>query len=121
MKNILPEQTKLTIYNSLFRSHLDYCCIAWGSANNRLISQLQALQKRALRYIANTKINAHVNPIFLRFKLLNFKDTVYLNLGITMYQYNNNILPRSFENFLKNSRTMKETNVIEQTLLDGMV
>ena len=41
VRNILPEQIKLTIYNSLFRSHLDYCIIARGKSNNGLISHLQ--------------------------------------------------------------------------------
>merc|ERR1711973_844449 len=33
VRNILPEKTKPLIYNSLFRSHLEYCIIACGKSN----------------------------------------------------------------------------------------
>ena len=35
VRNLLPENTKLTIHNSLFKSHLDYCNIIWGTFNTR--------------------------------------------------------------------------------------
>ena len=101
VKNILPAHIKLIIYNSLFRSHLEYCCVAWGGVSNKLISSLQILQKRALRYVANTKANSHVNPLFLKYKQLNVKDMINSNLGIFMYHYNNSLLPNSFEDFFE--------------------
>ena len=48
VKDILPECTKLTIYNSLFKSHLEYCNIAWGKSSKSLIRELQTLQKNHL-------------------------------------------------------------------------
>ena len=60
VKNILPEISKLTIYNSLFRCHLEYCNIAWGNCNSSLLMQLQKLQKKSLRHIANKKTTSHV-------------------------------------------------------------
>ena len=46
VKNLLPENTKLTIYNSLFKSHLEYCNIAWGKANTSMVTEIQSLQKK---------------------------------------------------------------------------
>lgn len=101
VRNVLPEKTKLLIYNSLFRSHLEYCIIAWGKSNNSQMSKLQSLQKKCLRYVANVRINAHVNPLFLKYNLLNVSDTVDYNLGIFMYQHTYGGLPISFENFFQ--------------------
>ena len=86
VRNILPEKTKLLIY-SLFRSHLEYCIIAWGKSNKLQISKLQYLQKKCIRYISNSRSNAHVNPLLLKYDLLNVSDMVDYNLGIFMYQH----------------------------------
>ena len=101
IKNILPENIKLAIYNTLFKPHLDYCNIAWGKSNTKLLSQIQILQKKSLRYIANSKYNSHVNPLFVKYNVLNVNDMVYLNMGIFMYQYTYNNLPSSFNDLFK--------------------
>ena len=101
VKNILPEYTKLTIYNSLFKSHLDYCNIAWGKSNPKLIADLQTLQKKAIRYVANTKANAHVDPLFIKYKILKIKDMVDYNLGSFMYKFTYDRVPYSFKNFFE--------------------
>ena len=125
IKNILPEHIKLTVYNSLFKPHLEYCNIAWGKSNDRIISQLQTLQKKALRYIANTKVNSHVNPLFLKYKLLNVSDMVDYNLGIFMYKYTNKYLPSSFENLFSKLQTHErnlnfKTNLIKSISLKSI-
>ena len=101
VKNILPEYTKLTIYNSLVKSHLEYCNIAWGKVSSKSLSELQTLQKKALRYVANVKGNAHVDPLFLKYKILNVNDMVDYSLGTFMYKYTYNMSPYSFENFFQ--------------------
>ena len=101
VKRLLKEDTKLIIYNSLFRSHLEYCIIAWGNSDASQISKIQTLQKRALRNVANANYNAHVNPLFLKYRQLNVTDTFYYNIGIFMYKYTNSSLPKSFDDFLK--------------------
>ena len=49
LKNILPINAKITIYNLLFRSFIEFGICAWGKQINRIIS----LQKRAMRCIVN--------------------------------------------------------------------
>ena len=99
IKNVSPEKNKLTIYNSLFKPHIDYCNIAWGKSNDGLISQLQTLQKRSLRYVANAKSNSYVNPLFVKYNLLNVMDMIDYNTAIFMHKYTYNSLPSSFSNF----------------------
>ena len=70
MKNIFPLSTKLTIYNCLFRSHLEYGIIAWGNAGGAHFNKLMTLQKKAFRYIARAKYNTHTKSLFLKYNLL---------------------------------------------------
>ena len=65
------------------------------------MSKLQTIQKKCLGYIGNSKYNAHADPLFLKYDLLNVCDTVDYNLGIFMYQNTNGLLPDSFEDFFK--------------------
>ena len=63
------------------------------------MAELQTLQKKSLRYVANTKANSHVNPLYIRYNMLNINDMVEYSLGLFMYKYTHNITPFSFENF----------------------
>ena len=101
IKNLLSEDIKLIIYNSLFRSHLEYCIMAWGNTDASQMSQIQNLQKKAIRCVANEKYNAHANPLFIKYKLLNVTDTYFYSLGVFMYRYTNSTLPNSFNDFFK--------------------
>ena len=101
----MPESSKLTIYNSLFRCHLEYCNIAWGNCNSSLLMQLQKLQKKSLRHIANKKANSHVNPLYKKYNLLNVKDSINYNFGVFMYQYTYDSLPCSFTNLFTKLHT----------------
>ena len=117
VRNILPENTKLTIYNSLFKSHLDYCNIAWGKSNSNLLSKLQVIQKKAIRNVCNSKANAHVNPLFLKHGLLNVSDMINYNLGKFMYQYTYDLLPKSFQGIFKKLQTHNRNLNYEINLL----
>ena len=64
-KNLLPNYVKLTIYNSLFRSFIEYGINCWGKANNPETHRIISMQKRALRYIDNAKYNEHTDKIFI--------------------------------------------------------
>ena len=43
------------VYEALFESHLHYCNIVWNTFSNTKLSQLQRLQTRAKKLIANAK------------------------------------------------------------------
>ena len=78
---------------------MEYCIIAWGNSDAKHLAQLQTLQKKAIRNVSNAKYNSHVNPLFLKLKLLNVTDTFNYNLGIFMYKYTYSMVPKSFTNF----------------------
>ena len=46
VKNILPSNNKLTIFNSLFRSFIEYGISAWGRNKCSEMKQIHILQKR---------------------------------------------------------------------------
>ena len=74
IKHIFPTQTRVTLYNSLILPHTNYCIMAWGYQSNRIFK----LQKRAVRIVANSKYNAHTEPLFKLFIILKLSDDLIL-------------------------------------------
>ena len=101
LKSLLPKKIKYLIYNSLFRSHIEYCISAWGKSKSSEIKRIITLQKRAVRYIDNARYNSHTGPIFNKYRILRFNDLVDFNQGCLMYNYVNGRLPTSFRNMFE--------------------
>ena len=99
LKNVIPVSVKLTIYNSLFRSFIEYGICAWGRSNCNSINRLITLQKRAVRCIVNAKYNSHTDPIFAKLGILKFKDLLDLNQICFVHKFISNKLPPSFDYF----------------------
>ena len=99
LKNVVPLNAKLTIYNSLFRSFIEYGICAWGRSKSKNIDRITTLQKRAMRCIFNAKYNAHTDPIFHKLKVLKFNDLLDLNEICFVHKFIYEKLPSSFDNF----------------------
>ena len=62
VKQFLPESALLSLYYTLFLSHIT----AWSSANSVDKDRLHVLQKRALRAVSNSEYRSHSNPLFIK-------------------------------------------------------
>ena len=100
------------IYNSLFKSHIEYNLICWGKANN-YINRIIVLQKRSIRYIAKLKYNSHTGETFKKFNILRFNDLVSLNQACFMYKYVNEKLPSSFQHLFKKLNNFERSLAFE--------
>ena len=96
MKNILPQEILLTLYNSLVLPYLTYGLLCWRSQINHLVK----LQKKAVRIIANGRYNAHTDPIFKRLFLLKLTDICNLQELKFCFKLVNSQLPAYFLNDL---------------------
>ena len=93
LKHFLPLNIKVTIYNSLIASHINYGILAWGNRFNRILK----LQKKAVRIIGVSKYNAHTEPLFKKFRLLRVHDTFNLFQLKFYYRYLRDQLPFYFQ------------------------
>jgi len=109
-KNILPQNTRKLIYNSLVRSHLDYGNISWGLKNTKNIARIIKLQKKAVRAVGKRGFFSHSTPIFGHLEILKFDDLVKQNVYNFMYKFTNCMHPDSFKNMFEplslNNRTI---------------
>ena len=117
MKYTLPEHILVLIYNSLIMPHLNYGALIW----ERNITQLNILQKKALRAITKSKYNAHTSVMFKNLKTLKCQDICALHCLKFCYKLENHLLPSYFHNsgiFTKrneihchNSRSANDYNI----------
>jgi hypothetical protein len=92
LKNYLPMDILLNIYNSLVLSYLTYGVIIWGWQSN----QLTKIQKKLIRIISNSKYNAHCDPLFRKLKILKLSDICALHDLKFCYKYEHGLLPHYF-------------------------
>ena len=71
VKPFVPLSTLLNIYNSLVKSHFDYCSLVWGNCGKTLSNKLQNLQNRAARVITSSNFDVDVDSLFQK---LSWKD-----------------------------------------------
>ena len=95
-KNFLPLHIRKNIYNSLFRSHLEYGIIAWGGISNNKLKGIIGLQKKCVRNVANKLKLSHSDPIFSSLEILKFPDLVVYNSLLFMHKFAFGLQPPTF-------------------------
>ena len=91
LKLIYPQTIILTIYNSLFVSHINYGSLVWGT---NIISKMQ---KRVIRIITHSHYIAHTGPLFKNLNLLKVEDMFSLKILKFLHKLVHNELPPYFK------------------------
>lgn len=97
-KNILTESALKTLYYSTFHCHLIYGILIYTCAYQSNLNSLIIKQKKAIRCITNSQYNAHTGPLFKKQKILPFESLILFFRLKFMFEYKNNLMPRSFAN-----------------------
>ena len=103
LRRYVPKQTILSVYYSIFYSHLTYACQVWALTSQRNIDIIKILQKKSTRIINFAPYNSHTNNLFNNDNILKFKDIIkFEQLKIT-YEFKSNSLPKDLNNlFIEN-------------------
>ena len=99
LKNIVPTDALINIYNALILSYLNYGTIVWGWQSKNLFK----LQKKAVRIITHSKYNAHTNILFKKLNLLKMQDICALQDYKFCYRFMNGSIPDYFLYLLPNN------------------
>ena len=93
LKYIYPQNILLTLYNSLFASHINYGSLVWGTNVNRI----SKVQKRVIRNITHSHFIAHTEPLLKDLKLLKVEDMFSLKVLKFLHKLSHNELPPYFK------------------------
>ena len=94
--NKLSKKSLLSLYYALIHPHLLYCINILSCTSKSNLSQLQIMQKKAIRIITKSKVNDHTGPLFKANKILPF-DLLSLQAKLLfMHSIHYNYAPPSF-------------------------
>ena len=104
----------LTLYHSIFSSHMLYGCQIWGKSDNNLVKKIQSLQNKAIRLISfadQTRSYEHTSPIYSDLNILKIGDIITLKNLLFIHDYFNNRLPESFAGYFTLTGDMHSHNL----------
>ena len=122
-KTNCSQSVLLSLYHSIFSSHLCYGICVYGLAEEQYTNIISLIQKKAIRIIANAAYNAHTAPIFRDLKLLNFSKIIKFSQSMLMWDFEKGALPNCFDNFFEkvnnvhgyNTRSSSKNKLSENT------
>ena len=94
VKHFLNSNHLLLLYNSLFLSHVNYCCFLYSNTYSSHINEIEKLQKRAVRIVDGQHRLAHTTQIFKKLKLLRLKDIGNQQMLLLMHRKLKTNLPK---------------------------
>lgn len=92
IKDYLPLECMLKLYNCFVLSYMSYCNLVWGGTNSCFIRTLLLLQKKCLRVIYDTDYLAHTDPLFVQSDILKIEDLHFYLLNVFIFK-NKSVLP----------------------------
>ena len=100
IRNLLPADVLICLYNARFLSFLQYGLIVWGQAYASCADPIYKLQKIAVRAISFQPHMSPSLPIFNEFKFLKTAEIYELRLNLTfIFDSFNKTLPGCFDDF----------------------
>ena len=97
-KNRCNKQTLLSLYHSLFQSHLTYGLCVWGNAESNYLQKIILTQKRAIRAISGLGFGESTVEAFHNLKILKFADLFSFQYASLMWDYEHNSMPQRLSN-----------------------
>ena len=88
IRDVCTKNVLISLYHSLFQSHLSYALAVWGSCSTSLLNKLHILQKKVVRAIS-------FSDIFKNLGILKIQDMFTYKTISLMWDYDHNLLPNS--------------------------
>ena len=101
----LNRSSMLTIYHSLMKTHIDYCCTTWASwrprGNTNILKRLQAICNKFFRLTYSLERTDSVRNILLDNNILNVNQTYDFHLAQVMHKARANALPSPLQDLFR--------------------
>ena len=91
----------LSLYFSIFQSHLTYGICLWGNADPTILNKICLSQKRAIRVVAGLGYGESTENAFYDLKLLKVEDLFQFHLASVMWDLDRGVLPTCFDNIFR--------------------
>ena len=110
IRNHLSQRTLLLLYNSMIKSHLQYCIMTWCNGNKTMVKKLQSLVNKFIRLILKLNYRDSVKTLMQQYSLLTIHQLEELETASFMYKYLHDDLPVTFRNLLDDNQLASSTS-----------
>ena len=117
LRHFLTARLCVSIYYSIFYSHLLYGSIVWQFTSKKNIDKIVKLQKKFMRLISFSDFTDTSNPLFILYKIMKVEDVLIMNVISFFVKLKLDILPKAikelFSSQLKQcTRELHENNCL---------
>ena len=124
LRSFCSRDTLLSVYYSLFYSHLIYGCPVWSLTTKANLYTINVLQKKSIRIINFSGYNCHTNDLFISNDLLKFDDIIKIERLKIVFDYIHQNLPTDLNNLFDlnvNINSHKTRNVASDGLFIPLI
>ena len=101
IRNSMPLEARLLVYNALVASYLQYSITAWGTCSSTVLSRLQNLQDRIVRYMTYSPPHSNLDLKYKTLKILKVNELHFYETAKFMYKVYHNQLPLAFHDYFQ--------------------
>ena len=101
LRHYVDYKTLLSVYYSLFESHVNYCLPFLGFTTRERLNRIEKLQNKALRIIHFKNQRESVLPLYINSRILPITKQRSLKNCLFAFDFFNKKLPAYFDNFLR--------------------
>ena len=99
IRDLLPANTLINVYISLFMSFLQYGIIVWDQTSALYVEPIFKLQKKALRAISHEHPRSYILSMFKALKLLRLQGVFLFRMLSFVFESINKMNPMFFHDF----------------------
>ena len=101
LRHFTSRQTLISVYYSIFYSHILYGCPIWSLTKLNNINLISTLQKKCIRIINFSPINSHTNKLFFDNEILKLEHILKLQQMKLVFDFKHNNLPDDLSQLFK--------------------
>ena len=110
IRNHLSQRILLLLYNSMIKSHLQYCIMTWCNGNKTTVKKLQSSVNKFIRLIFKLNYRDSAKTLMQQYSLLTIHQLEELETASFMYKYLRDDLPVTFRNLLDDNQLACSTS-----------
>ena len=99
LRDCLPLQAKMLIYDSLAASYLRYSIAAWGNTTQTVLGRLQSAQNKIIRYLTYSPPMTNVVDKYKSLKIMDTQNLYFFEVAKFMHSVYHKNIPNAFGDY----------------------
>ena len=99
LKPYLNSKALLSLYYTIFHSHLQCGLITWSSTFKTYLKKVSIIQNKAVKIVGGGNFCDRATPYYSKLRIFKLIDMVFLEKALFMFKFKMKMLPDQFSNY----------------------